>query len=407
MSLPRTAKPTPPAGEAVPRRRARWLKALSLVTLPLVLAVLLFQWHERRQTTGGRSATEWSQKLLSGTPAERQQAEAALRTLGSNAVPSLCRALLRPDSRFRTLGERVARRGPTAFRGWIYRTLLAPDPNTIRMAAAQGLAVLGPGAATAIPDLVSGMFSQNPSIAWQASQALARIGPAAVPALIPLLDETDPAVRLQATAALGQIGRAASPALPALIAALETTNQALCNATLQALTRIWTNPVAPYSNLLFALHGPAREAAARAVRQFNFPSRAMQPGLVAMLNEAAPSARQTAVQALGTLPGWTRSTFEGLLRARADSDAGVRTNALAVFANPSSHLRAPAPGTLAEMLAEPAAEFRVEAALALGRWGPAAAAAVPALAAAAAGADAALREAARVALRQITNAAAR
>ncbi len=409
MSAPPETDPAarPPALPVVaPRRHRHWLLTVGWVALPLVLAALLFRWHARRETYGGHSAAEWSLKLQAGQPAERQQAEAALRALGSNAVPSLCRALLKPDSRFRALGQRAARRAPPTLRNWIYTRLLPPDPSGARMAAAQGLALLGPAAESAIPDLVDGLWSKDASIAWQAANTLSRIGPAAVPALMPLLQEAEDAVRLQATYALGRIGRPASAALPALRAALDTTNQALGQVTLQALASIWTNPVPHYSNLLWTLRGPSRETAARALRQFNFPSRSLQPALIEMSHDEAVGARQAAVQALGTLTGWTPASFSVLCRALTDPDGGVRTNATVALADANLRARA-SPRSLAELLADPGAEFRVEAARALGRLGAAAAPALPELESLAAGPEGDLREAAREALGRITNAPAR
>jgi HEAT repeat protein len=386
-----------------------WRRRLTLATAaacPLLLAVLLYYWHERRDTWGGRTGAEWSLKLMVGTAEERKQAETGLRALGSNAVPSLCRAMLKPDSRIRAFSLRVARRSPRTVRDWIYRNFLGTEPSTRRMAASQGLAFLGPTAEAAIPDLVAGLSSRDASISWQASQTLGRIGSTAVPALVPLLQDPEPAVRLQAAYALGQVGRPAASAVPALQASLETTNLAHCQATIQALTRIWTNPVLHYSNLIATRRGPAREAAVRAIRQFNFPSRPLQPALLEMLQDESPGARQAAVQALGVLPGWTPATFTALCAARSDPDPLVRSNALVMLADANLRARITTRSLLL-LVADPGADSRREAVQALGALGTNALPAVPELEALAARPEEFLRQPALEALERITNTAPR
>lgn len=395
--------PPAPARDAAPRRPAFWLAVIGAVAVPLLLAVLLFRWQAHQQTTGGRTALEWSQQLLSVQPAERQAAEAALRTLGTNAVPPLARALLQPEPRWQTLGQRLARRAPNTWRQWLYQNWLEPDPNTARMAAARGLAVLGPVAASALPQLVAGLGSPNPTIAWQASQAVVGCGTDAVPLLIPVLATGEPAARLQAAWALGQIGPRASPAVPALVAALDTTNRSLRYSAMQALTRIWTNPAASFSNVFLTLRGPAREAAAEVGTHQTFPPRTLQPGLVEMLRDPVPSTRLVAVRTLGELTFWTREAFVGMQRASADAHPEVRALATTVLTGADARPRTP-PWVLAEVLADPAGEFRVEAAQALGRLGSAAAPVVGTLEAALTDPNPAVRAAARAALASVTNA---
>lgn len=373
------------------------------VAITLTLALLLLQWHERRVTYQGRSALEWSRVLVNGTPEERAQAEIALRALGHRAVPPLCRALLKSDSRLRNFSQRIATRAPAGVRRWLQRTVLPSDPNRDRQAAARALVVLGPAAHEALPILARGLEHPQPSTAWQTASALAQFGPPAVPVALPLLDHRDAAVRLHATWVLGQIGPPAQPAEAALLRQLGETNQAVAAATAYALGRIWTNPLPAYLNLLRTLRGPPREAVARAARQFGFPMHALQPPLVDMLNDPHPGARQVAVITLGSIPGWTAETFAGLHRALGDPDAGVRSNAVAMLAEHQIRPRA-LPWELGRLLGDPTCEFRVEAAQSLGLLGARAATAIPALEAATRDADTALREAALEALRRITNA---
>lgn len=84
--------------------------------------------------------------------------------------------------------------------------------------AALGLAGIGEPAVPALIDVLE-HYSDNYSIAWHATYALRKMGPAArdaVPVLIKVLDSKENDVRLQAVIALKKIGSAAKDALPKL-----------------------------------------------------------------------------------------------------------------------------------------------------------------------------------------------
>lgn len=100
--------------------------------------------------------------------------------------------------------------------------IFVPQPNA-RRAAAEALARLGePG----IPALIDALSDPNADVRRYAADGLAVIGPSAqtaVGSLIRLLeDDPDEAVRESAARALGQIGPAAAEAVPALHRALRS-----------------------------------------------------------------------------------------------------------------------------------------------------------------------------------------
>ena len=88
---------------------------------------------------------------------------------------------------------------------------------TDQEAAADALGRIG---ATAVPDLVTALQSQDAAVRLKAIEVLGRMGSDArdaVPQLINLLDDPDPAVRKAAARTLGLIGPAANAAVPALM----------------------------------------------------------------------------------------------------------------------------------------------------------------------------------------------
>jgi HEAT repeat protein len=101
--------------------------------------------------------------------------------------------------------------------------LLNPvSDNSVRVAALQALATLGPAASAAAPAMVP--LLKEPDFAIDAAEALGRIGPAArpVPAeLVQMLSSKQPAVRWAAVRSMAQIGGVESrPAVGFIIAEL-------------------------------------------------------------------------------------------------------------------------------------------------------------------------------------------
>jgi HEAT repeat protein len=105
--------------------------------------------------------------------------------------------------------------------------LLISQDEGVRESALQELESKSPEEkAKAVPALVSALNNPKAVVRRLAADALAKIGPAAkdaVPALTGSLRDEDVEVRYRAIRALGNIGPAASSAVPGLIEALKTT----------------------------------------------------------------------------------------------------------------------------------------------------------------------------------------
>jgi HEAT repeat protein len=98
------------------------------------------------------------------------------------------------------------------------------DPDVKkRVEAAKSLSIIGENARDAVPALAVALKDPEPAVRQQSAFALFKIGPEAAPAvqpLIELLDDPEPIVRMNAAMALARIGAAAAPAVPAVRAAL-------------------------------------------------------------------------------------------------------------------------------------------------------------------------------------------
>lgn len=175
-----------------------------------------------------------------------QDANKAVKAIGTNAVPILMRKLRQNDSKLKTAVMDLLRKQRliklnlppqfsnfTAARAFSALGPLASNavPELVAMfdsdrspfaqqVVPQILSEIGPGAAPAIPMLLRGTTHTNVIVRNNSVYALGRIGTEAtlvVPALIQCLVDPDALIRAQAANALGNLGKDAESAVPALV----------------------------------------------------------------------------------------------------------------------------------------------------------------------------------------------
>jgi hypothetical protein len=148
---------------------------------------------------------------------EWQQADRAVRHLGTNAIPTLLRALRATDAPWKLILVRVAAKHDIMIRtiSWA---------GTQNMCAAMAFASLRETASNSVPSLVQ-IYKENRSRESRNAvvAALSNIGPAAQRALPCLLDaavDSDFSIRFNALTALGEIHARPELVVPVLVAAL-------------------------------------------------------------------------------------------------------------------------------------------------------------------------------------------
>ncbi len=158
---------------------------------------------------------------------ERQEAEDAVRALGTNAVPALCRLVRVRDSQLKALlgksraAQWLLKRG--VFRQWL-------EPAWVKnRTGAQLLGTLGPAAKGAVTDLLH-CFETNPDEESRrcAAVALGAIGPGAaavVPALTRVSIVNPGLLHITARHALISIGSARTNGLPVALRYQNVTNR--------------------------------------------------------------------------------------------------------------------------------------------------------------------------------------
>jgi HEAT repeat protein len=338
--------------------------------------------------------------LSDPSPAIRTSAAAALGAIGeraTEAVSSLTPLLRERDDTVRqTAAEAISRIGtlsPEEVRG--LSEGLAHEDNVVRAQTAGVLGTLGAQAAEAAPALARALSDNSDHVRAEAVQALARMGEAAgaaIPHLVRALKDEDNWVSALAAEALGEIGDsgAAVPAatVPALVRSLHHTNSLVRANAAAALGKLGESARSAAQALEEAAHDADAEVRCQAVRTLGKVGR---PGDVVpnALKDGSPLVRAAAVEALATPDELPDAWLDALTGALADDSADVKIQAIRAVSRLAA---APASGqqvandrlagiiaALTRLLDADTASVRLEAMQALGKFGPAAAGAGPAL----------------------------
>ncbi|HXD01412.1 MAG TPA: hypothetical protein VN048_18885 [Verrucomicrobiae bacterium] len=144
----------------------------------------------------------FQRKVSTETIPSREEADTALRQIGTNAIPTLLRMLRAHDSPLKIKFLQLTYRAP-------YFPIHYKPASIINVQAMQAFHVLGPDASCAIPDLVK-ILDQNISQSsyFHTAAILASFGPEAkmaVPSLLRAAMNTNQPMRFAAESALRQI----------------------------------------------------------------------------------------------------------------------------------------------------------------------------------------------------------
>ena len=268
-----------------------------------------------------------------------------------------------------------------------------------RLAAVKALGKLAEAPRDSLPALYAALQDLEPKVREAAAAAFGAFGPAALPFLVAMLGHADKYVRRNAVWALGRLGPPAQPAVAELCRALRDADPRTASGAAQALGSIGAaEAVSPLAEAMRGTNVVLCRLAAKALSQIGPPA---LPTLVAHLRHHDPFVRGEAAVALGWMGPEAAATvmpLVELLHPRAAREAFAETPA------PSPGLTPPTGAIPAPAGPPPALESsRVAAVTALGRIGPAAAAARPFLEhCAAADPSPAVRAAAVVSLRQLS-----
>lgn len=341
--------------------------------------------------------------LADGSAAVRRSAAKALGLLkeaATAAIPALVDTLRDADENVRqTASEAIAAIGtvPEAAMDTLVGGLSNPD-NLVRAHTARALGEIGTAAADAAPALVEALGDRNDAVRAEVVEALGKLGPAAadvaVPRIVHALHDPDSWVSALAAEALGAMGESAEEAVPALVRSLgHISSQVRANAA-EALGKLGPAAQSVRPALAKAAADPEGSVRCQAVRALGQlgPDAAARPALQAALGDADPQVRAAGAEALSLWHEEGQDVQQELLRLLDDANDEVKVRA----AQALPRLVGPQPEVIdrlcKRMQKDDSVWVQGQAAQALGRLGPTAQAAGPALLEAVQTAEASVRE---------------
>lgn len=219
----------------------------------------------------------------------KKQAELAIRTIGTNAVPTLLRMLKAKDSKFKLRLIELASKQHLINIKWKMAEFRHGE-------ALQGLLALGPQAKSALPTLLElyGDYEHHRYVNYKdrtigyvystIAQIFASIGPEAVDAVPLLVQETTDSrsdVRLNAVFALRQIHARPNLVVPTLTKSLRDSTDVVRSIAASSLAVFGSDAKSAVPELIKALADPSpavREQAASALKEID-PEAAAKAGV--------------------------------------------------------------------------------------------------------------------------------
>ena len=305
------------------KKRLKFLALLVLVVPAAILA--LGWWLPREPSYEGKRLSDWLQDLAtlrdqrlqkSNTHANMEaRATAAVRAIGTNAVPYLVR-----DFRYSPSGLELALFGAGDYvlhkKLWLIHHPINSPAYLRHRRALEGFEALGPTASNALPQLCEWLKDKEHLTGYEAALAIRCIGLSALPKLIDCLSNDPPIARYHALVALGSFHTNAGPAVPAVVNCLQDTNttegtsvrvMAIC--VLGKMHGAAADAVPRLLPLLADADHAVRTEAAKAIRDIRLPpgtglsSREIDatdasPALNRLLADPDPDIRSAAARAL-------------------------------------------------------------------------------------------------------------
>lgn len=332
-------------------------------------------------TKSPESVATLTQLLKDASPEVRAHAAQSLGEIGKPAlpaVPSLVGAVADDEAIVRREAIdalRKLRPGPKVTVPLMAKVLSGSD-DAARIRAVAALAEAGKDA---VPALVEALNHEQAR--YWACLVISEIGPdakEAVPALVKTLSDEMPDVRREAILALAAIGKGASPAVPQLVAALESRTDRV--PATYALGMIGQVPDAAVAKIRenakaedFRVSTVSHWALAKLNPTDQEEVRAAVSRLAAALKNKDAQVREAAARALADLDPDPKTLRPILQEALAGVDAETLSTVMDAFAGLGQRILP----RLIEALKDP--QVRGRAAAIIGRIGPPAKEAVPAL----------------------------
>lgn len=276
---------------------------------------------------------------------------------------------------------------------------LASGDNVVRAHTAEALGNIGAAAGEAAPALVHATTDGNDRVRAKAVEALGKIGESAaviaVPGLIRALKDRDNWVSALAAEALGQMGDSADGAIPALVRALGHINSEVRRNAAEALAKMGAAAVNARPALETAARdedGGVRAQAVRALGEIGIPTAASTQAILAGLEDIDAQVRAAAIQSAGQWGETSQAVIRTIFLLFDDANDQVKVQAIKALPRMAGATPEVIDALCRRLLDDDSDWVQVNAALALGKLGPAATAAGASLLRAAQTGDVGVRE---------------
>jgi HEAT repeat protein len=211
----------------------------AVIALGITAGLLIIPKSHPEDSQKGRAVAAYLRALTSSDYETREEAEAALTAIGSEAAPFLIVALDDRPSALEKILTRVSHR--LGFR----QIQLSTTPS-LRVRAAEQMARLAPHNPLTVRALVRAFADNQPVVVSEAQRSLRRIGPAtAVPELLRALTKRDPHVRRCAAEVLRDFGSQARHATPELLELLGDRSEGVRVQAAHALATVGGGAAVP------------------------------------------------------------------------------------------------------------------------------------------------------------------
>ncbi len=273
---------------------------IALAVVVAVLALVAYVTRPREPVYEGKRLSEWVEFVKSSDTKERGLGAAAIKAMGTNALPVFMEMLDAKDSKLELWLQRLTARQNVI--PWEMETARDEVVNGLI-----GLEILGESARPALPKLKELFLSDAPGTTGaMASIPIAICDLDAIAFFADCLTYTNPQVRRVSAQRLGFMRAKARPAVPQLIAALKDEDRSTRKYAARSLGFIDHESEHILGLLIPMLDDPdyhVRSGVASGIAEFGPRAQSVVPKLTKMAQETNEVARTSATYALKQILG--------------------------------------------------------------------------------------------------------
>lgn len=297
------------------RKRKRLLIGIIAIVLATFACWFLLV-RNTEPTYDGKSLSEWLEirgpnyfqlhpKVTAPDTAAREDADRAIRFIGTNALPYLVRWVSYEPTAWRVnvIFDKISiptwlKENPT-FHDFLFHPIARGEK------AADAFRALGPVAAPAIPALVQLLHSTNaPYRKYPVMEALRNIGPEATPAVFGVLTNINLPSDAWMLTSIYQMGTNARPLVPLLLPHMQDTNISLASEIMSIVCQTQPDPQLVVPVLTQCLNDTRREIrdeAAAALADIGPAARPALPALTNLLRDPDTNVQRHAAEAIAKI----------------------------------------------------------------------------------------------------------